>query len=214
MSSSLLTQLWSNVRAALSRLRATLAPLDTLTSKERRDLRTWLRALETFARRVVLLEALSLDRLDRGFSLSAEARRAKGEGASARKARIQRKRRPTLRLWPRPKPPRARIRLLGPPTLVRDIWREQHRATLIARLQSARGNRRPAHVRLADRIDALENLLAAPMRAARRLARKLTRSLALKLAMLRQAPVPGVDDDDQNAAQHAGVTGALAFDSS
>lgn len=209
MSLPLLSRLWPIARAALTRLRATIAPLNTLTTNERRDLRTWLRALETFVRRVVLLEALSLAPLDRA---SSDAHLHGCQQSARLKTRDPRK--PTLRLWPRPARPRARIRLLGLPTLVREIWREQHRAMLIARLQSAHAQRRPAHIRLADRIDALESILATPIRAARRLARKLTRALAMKLAMARQAPIPGVDHDIQNDTQHASITGALAYDSS
>jgi hypothetical protein len=206
MSLSLLSRLWSTARAALTRLRATIAPLGTLDAKERRHLRSWLRALEAFARRVVLLGALHLN----GSEWDREP-----SGSLARKACLSRAQaKPALRLWPRPKPPRARIRQLGPPVLVRDIWRDQHRATLIARLNAARGRRRPLHIRLADRIDALENLLAAPIRAIRRLARKLTRTLALKLAMTPQHAIAGVDDSVQHDLQHTTVAGALALDSS
>jgi hypothetical protein len=206
MSRELLSHLWSNARHALTRLRRSLLPLDTLDKKERRDLGRWLTALEAFVRRIVLVEALSLEvsKLDREPPGS-HARR------EARAPTSKRKRPPRLRLWPQPKRTGPRIRQLGPPVLVRDIWREQRRAALIARLTAARGRRRKPHIILADRIDALESILAAPMRAARRLARKLTQlpRLAFKLAFTPTRPVPGIDQAIPHDAQSAAVKLAL-----
>jgi hypothetical protein len=188
---SSLARLWSHAADALSRLRATLMPLDTLLAKELRHLRTTLRALELFCRRLALTEAL----LDRGSSLSAEARRAKAEG----KARGPRK--PCLRLWPRPPRIRARIRLLGPPTLVREIWRERERAALVAQLARARQQHKPTHLRIADRIDALQRFLDSPCAGVRRLARKLRAipklafKLAAKLTALRPPTSPFLAED-------------------
>jgi hypothetical protein len=206
MSLQLLSRLWSNAREALTRLRASLLPLDTLDRKERRDLRRWIAALEAFVRRIVLLEALSLDvsRLERAPPGS-HARR------EARAPTSKRKRPPRLRLWPQPKRTGPRIRQLGPPVLVRDIWREQRRAALIARLAAARGQRRKPYIILAARIDALDSILAAPMRAARRLARKLAQlpRLALKLALAVTRPVPGINDAIPHEAHSAAVELAL-----
>jgi hypothetical protein len=206
MSLQLLSRLWSNAREALTRLRASLLPLDTLDRKERRDLRRWIAALEAFVRRIVLLEALSLDvsRLEREPPGS-HARR------EARAPTSKRKRPPRLRLWPQPKRTGPRIRQLGPPVLVRDIWREQRRAALIARLAAARGQRRKPYIILAARIDALDSILAAPMRAARRLARKLAQlpRLALKLALAVTRPVPGINDAIPHEAHSAAVELAL-----
>jgi hypothetical protein len=210
MSLELLSRLWSNARLALTRLRASLFPLDTLDRRERRDLRRWLAALEAFVRRIVLLEALHLK--ERGSS-DPHVQRQQNAGL---KARAPTKRRPRLRLWPQAKRTGPRIRQLGPPVLVRDIWREQRRDALIARLKAARGRRRKPHIILADRIDALESILAAPMRAARRLARKLAQlpSLAMKLAFAITRPVPGIDDAIPHEAHNAVIAPALALNSS
>jgi hypothetical protein len=206
MSVELLSRLWSNAREALTRLRASLPRLDTLDRKERRHLRRWIAALEAFVRRIVLLEALTLDvsRLDREPPGS-HARR------EARAPTSKHKRPPRLRLWPQPKHTGPRIRQLGPPVLVRDIWRDNARAALIARLAAARHHRRKPHIVLADRIDALDSILAAPMRAARRLARKLAQlpRLALKLAFAVTRPVPGIDEAIPHEAHSAAVELAL-----
>jgi hypothetical protein len=211
MSLELLSRLWSNAREALTRLRASLPRLDTLDRKERRDLRRWITALEAFVRRIVLLEALSLDgsRLDREPPGS-HARR------EARAPNSKHKRPPRLRLWPHPKITGPRIRQLGPPVLVRDIWREQRRAALVARLAAARGRRRKPHIILADRIDALESILAAPMRAARRLARKLAQlpRLALKLAFIPTLSVPGVAEAVPHDVHNAVIGPAIALNTS
>lgn len=216
----LITRLWSSFRDALTRLCATLAPLHTQTHKERRDLRRTLTALEAFARRIVLLEAMSLSHLDRGSSDAhaslTRLRRSQASASPRGEARGPRSkaRRSSLRLWPRFKRSSARIRQLGPPALVRDIWREQYRAALIARLKSA--PRRPITTRLADRIGALENILAAPLRAAKRLARTLVRlpSLALKLVMARIRSLCGVDPALYDEMQDALFTPALKLNSS
>lgn len=203
-----LTRLWSSFREALSRLRATLQPLHTQDRKERRELRRALAGLEAFARRVVLLEAMSLPRtrLDRASSDAPASLKARGPRKTTSP--------PSLRLWPRQKRGAARVRQLGPPLLVRDIWREQHRAALIARLKDAR--RRPITTRLADRIGALENLIAAPLRAAKRLAHKLVRlpSLALKLVMARLSAARGIDPVLYTQLQDALFPRALALNSS
>lgn len=204
MSAILITRLWSSFRDALSRLRATLQPLHTQTRKERRDLHRALAGLEAFVRRVVLLEAMALnpvgsDREPSGSQLTSGKRR---------------QRKPCLRLWPRHKRTGPRIRQLGPPVLIREIWRDQRRAALIDRLKHAK--RRPITTRLADRIDALENILAAPLRAAKRLARKLVRlpALALKLVMARLRAALGIDPSLHSELQDALFPRALALNSS
>jgi hypothetical protein len=70
------------------------------------------------------------------------------------------------------------------------MWRTQHRDALIARLKQARLHAKPTHLRLADRIDALQRFLDAPRTALRRLARKLrlTPKLAYTIAALRNPP--------------------------
>lgn len=202
--SHLITRLWSSFRVALTLLRASIAPLATLDRKERRALHRWLVSLEVYGRRVVLLEALRLGRLEAASPASHARPKTRGP------------RTPRLRLWPRATRPRARIRLLGPPTSLREIWREQHRATLIARLRAARAYSRARHLILADRIDALESIITAPTRAARRLARKLVRlpSLALKLVMARLTFVRGVAPALYDELQDALFPPALALNSS
>lgn len=212
MSLPLLSRLWSHARDALTRLRSSLLPFDVLDRNERRDLGRWLTAFEAFVRRVVLLEAMNLApaTLDREPSGSHSQRHTN----AGLKARTPRK--PRLRLWPRAKITGPRIRQLGPPMLVREVWREQHRAALIARLAAARGRRRKPNAILADRIDALEAVLAAPLRAARRLARKLAQTprLAVKLAFARSRPVRGLDDAIQDEVRDATAAPALALNSS
>jgi hypothetical protein len=211
MSLQLLSRLWLNAREVLTRLRSSIGRLDVLDRKESRDLRSWIAGIEAYVRRIVLLEALHLDRLDRGSSDP----HVLGANKNARlKTRGPRK--PRLRLWPRPKRTGPRIRQLGPPVLVRDVWREQRRAALIARLAAARTRRRAPHVILADRIDALDAILAAPMRAARRLARKLAKlpRLALKLAFTATRPVRGADEPLMHEAHNATIGPALALNSS
>lgn len=161
--SSLLTRLWSHAKHALSRLRATLPRLDTLLASERRHLRTSLRALEALCRRLAITEAV---RLDRGSSDPHSSSAGVFAGLKIRGPRT-----PTLRFWPRAKRTPVRIRLLGRPTAYKEMWRGQHRDALIARLRTARA--KPAHLRLADRIDALQRFLDAPRATLRRLARKL-----------------------------------------
>jgi hypothetical protein len=79
---------------------------------------------------------------------------------------------------------------------MREIWRDQKRNALLARLKLARAHRKPAHLRIADRIDALQRFLDAPRAAVRRLARKLRAipklafRLAAKLTSLRPPSSP------------------------
>jgi hypothetical protein len=207
--SHLLSCLWSNARDVLARLRASIGRLDVLDRKEARDLRQWIAGIEAYVRRIVLLEALSF--LDRGSSdphLLPPKREARPKTRGSRK--------PRLRLWPRAKSGGPRVYQFGPPVLVRDIWRDNARAALIARLRAARFRRRLPHIILADRIDALDAILAAPMRAARRLARKLKQlpRLALKLAFTPTRPVRGADEALQREAHSATITPALEFNSS
>jgi hypothetical protein len=80
-------------------------------------------------------------------------------------------------------PPRdtggPRIRDLGPPLLVRDIWREQARRQLIDRLrpkpdaEAAHRRNQAKAARLARRFEAVRRVLADPRRAIAALARKL-----------------------------------------
>jgi hypothetical protein len=213
MSSSPLASLWSHATNALSRLRAALMPLDTLLAKELRALRTSLRALEAFCRRLALSEALAL-----GDTHARRPLAEFGRTAAVRVCHPKRKRQPRLRLWPTPPRLRARIVLLGPPTSMREIWRNQKRDALIARLAQARTHRKPAHLRIADRIDALQRFLDAPLAGIRRLARKLRAipklafRIAAKLTALRPPTSPYLADD--RVRQSGELCWAAVYDSS
>lgn len=197
MTSSPLARLWSHAIAALSRLRGSLFPLYTLLAKELRDLRANLRALEAFCRRLALMEALEIKSavMERG---SSDPRLGAPLGGSGLKTRAPiRQHHPILRLWPRSTPMPVRVTLLGPPTSVREIWREQKRTALAAQLARVRWKRKPAHLKLADRIDALQRFLDAPRAAIRRLARKLhlTPKLAYQIAARRAPSSPYLSPD-------------------
>jgi len=208
MSLEFISRLWSNAREVLRRLRFSIGCLDVLDRKESRDLRRWLTGIEGYVRRIVLLEALNI--LERG---SSDPHRSVRTGAGSARLKTRGPRKPRLRLWPRAKHTGPRARQLGTPLLVRDIWREQRRAALVARLKASRGRRRKAHVILADRMDAIEFIIEAPMRAARRLARKIKQSprLALKLAFAASRPVREGDETLVREAQNAAVPPALAL---
>lgn len=199
MSQSPLARLWTHVTSALSRLRASIPPLDVLIARERRDLRASLRALEAFCRRLAITEALKP-----GDTHATPALRSRPTPrANACASPSKRKRQPALRLWPRPRPLPVRITMLGPATSMRELWRDQKRAALIARLAEARRRRKPAHIKLADRIDALQRFLDAPRAAIRRLAQKLTRTpkLGFTIAARRAPPSPFLAPEEVDASQ-------------
>lgn len=175
--------LWSHAQAALAALCASLAPLTALSAAERRSLRGLLRGLEGFCRRLALTEALALVR--EGWPSA-----TRGTTRAARRARQQR--RPALRLWPRVGRVHVRVRVLGPATSVHEIQTARRHAALAAQLAAVRERRKLPHVRLADRLDALQRFLGAPLRAIRGLARKLRRApkLAVQIAARRTPPAP------------------------
>lgn len=115
--------------------------------------------------------------------------------------------------WPHTPPPPARIRQLGPPLLVRDIFRDRARAAMMRRLTMARALRPPDAVLIARRFGALERIFAKPIAAARRLARKLNAApkLALKLAVKGWPRSPHADRDAQMESDHAAYAGARHF---
>lgn len=208
---SLAARLWLYLGAALAQLRASLPVLLTLAGRERRMFSAWLGALESMARKTVLIEAVAL--APELSPIAAHTRKPAPSPPTTHNS-TRPKPPPALRLWPRPRRGRARVRWLGPPTSLREIWREQRRAALIARLKAARLHRKPAHVRMANRIDALERLIAAPLRAVRRLARKLTARLVRAMAARRAPRSPHVHADAQRACEIAAFRVGAAFDSS
>ncbi|MGE0184831.1 MAG: hypothetical protein AB7Q23_03450 [Hyphomonadaceae bacterium] len=201
MSQSLLSRFWPALRLALTLLRATLAPLDTLDRRERANVRAWLRALEGLARKAVLIAA-------RAVTLGDAPARPRPNTATPAAPRAG-KRLPRLRLWPKPRRGRARVRQIGPPLLVREIWRERARAARAAQLAKARLERKPFHIRFADRLDALERLIENPAPAARRLARKLAQApkIALKIVAARFGEARGVATEIAHAIDRVSFYG-------
>ncbi|MGD9815939.1 MAG: hypothetical protein AB7F85_09430 [Hyphomonadaceae bacterium] len=204
MSQSLLSRFWPALRLALTLLRATLAPLDTLDRRERAHVRAWLRALEGLARKAVLIAA-------RAVTLSDAPARPRPNTATPAAPRAG-KRLPRLRLWPKLRRGRARVRQIGPPLLVREIWRERARAARAAQLAKARLERKPFHIRFADRLDALERLIENPAPAARRLARKLAQApkIALKIVAARFGEARGVATEIAHAIDRESFYGPAA----
>jgi len=202
----LLTRLWPALAAALMALRAALAPLMTLRRRERGEVCAALRAMEALARKAVLIEA-------RELAPKLAQAKPRPPRAAALVARASRPRLPRVRLWPKLRL-HARVRVLGPPTSVREIWRARQRAALIARLEAGRGKRKPAYLRLADRLDALERLIGAHAAAARRLARKLViaPALASAIAAAPQAHAAHIEPDLVHEVCHVSLR--AAFDTS
>ena len=198
---SSLARLWRHAQSAITALCAQLFPLDTLLAGERRQLRGWLRALEAFCRRLALTEALALAR---------ETARAPTPIKLSTHTHALRPR-PALRLWPRFKRTAPRMRLLGPATSVREIEAERRRSALAARLAAARRRPKPAHLRIADRIEALQRFLDAPFAAIRRFARKLrtTPGIAALIVAARAPLCPFLSPDCVNECEALSYAAAL-----
>ncbi len=132
----------------------------------RRRVRAWLAPLEAMVRKLLIVEAAALK--------PPPPRAAKSKTPAARKPAA--KRPPSFNLIPelaREPQCRARVRQIGPPLLVREIWREQRRRALIAQLAKAP---RPApFTRLINRVCAVARVVGNPLPHARRLARLLNR---------------------------------------
>lgn len=169
--------LWFIARQMLTQLlcvagAATAAALAGLTRRHRAEVLTWLPPLETLVRKLLLIEAAAL----------APLKIAK-RGSSEQRAQSVRAHQPAFKLSPlaQSKAHPARIRLLGAPTTLSELWLNQQRAARVARLSEA--PRAAPNVRLANRIAALAAVIAKPLPHARRLARLLRRpSGAAKLA--------------------------------
>lgn len=174
-----ITRLWLAARALFERMQRAIGDAPSFarrTELEGREIgaaRTWLRTLEIMVRKLVLIEAKRIERTERPplTRHTVELRNL----VAPRPARPQRKspRRASFRLWSRTPRPPVRIRMLGPPVLVREIWRDNERAARAQQLNIVRFMRRPEPQRIASRIEALERVLAKPEHAARRLARRL-----------------------------------------
>ncbi len=163
----------------------TLTVLATLSARQLRIVRAWMTPLEVMVRKLLLIEAASLEPTPQRLS--------KPKHADTRSVRQRTRAFTVIPAGARPSKAPQRIRSLGPPLLVRDAWREAQRTALIARL---RASPRPAPTaRLANRIRALASVIHNPAPHARRLARLLSRSTRATEAMdciaytrLRSAP--------------------------
>jgi hypothetical protein len=161
--------LWFIARQMLTQLlcvagAATAAALAGLTRRQRAEVLTWLPPLETLVRKLLLIEAAALTPL-------VVAKRAGGE----RRAQTARAHQVAFKLSPlaSTKAHPARIRLLGAPTTLAELWLSQQRAVRVSRLNEA--PRAAPNVRLANRIAALAAVIAKPLPHVRRLARLLRR---------------------------------------
>lgn len=132
--SSLTTHLWTAARALFERMRgaigdaAAFADRRNLEDHERIAARTWLRTLEIMVRKLVLIEAKALLRPEH---LPVLRHVVELHNLVAPKPLAQPRvnaRGYSFRLWPRPPSHPAPIRGLGPPVLVRELWRERERA--------------------------------------------------------------------------------------
>lgn len=190
---------------------ATSACLHQLTRRERRSAREWLDALERMVRNLLLIEVRALGLPPLGSPARSPA------SPSAQAPRAPAPRPPAFILVPesaRTRPHPARIRRLGPPFLVSDLWRDAAHARLIAALRSAP---RPApHAHLVNRIAALARVIAEPLPAIRRLARLLRARLALASAIaIARGKIPYTFHGDANhAANIRALNAALALNTS
>lgn len=168
----------------------------------------WIAALESFVRKVLVMEVARLTLMPPKKRKPYEQK--KEQTPPGKK---ERERRYAFKLWPKPKQHPARITMLGPPTSVREIRRDRYRSTLISRLKIARQHRAPAHTRYARRILALQHLLKQPRRAILRLARKLKRfpRLAVKLALGRPWDSPHVPPELCAKAAHGSYNAARSI---
>jgi hypothetical protein len=201
-------KLWSAAQDMFERMRAAIGDVASRTwigPRERRDIHAWLAPLIAMARKIVFIEAAALARSTQSLAPFAVTRASKPHKRSA-----------AIRLWPKAVPPRARVRQLGPPILVRDIWRDQAHAAAAQHLNKVRLMRPPAQVMLTRRIEALARLIAKPLAAARRLARKLrlTPRIARRIGAKRLPRTHLFDCPEYGAAETQAFAAAMAFDSS
>ena len=168
-------------------------------------LQHWVSALESFVRKVLVME------VDRLTLMPPKKRDAYAKKKAPAPPPEKKERKPSyaFKLWPKPKQHPVRITLLGAPTSFREARREHYRSILLARLKSAR-ERMPAHKRYARRILALQHLLKRPRGAILRLARKLKRfpRLAVKLALGRPWDSPHVPPELCAKAAHGSYNAA------
>jgi hypothetical protein len=215
---SSITHLWTAARDLFERMRgavgeaAEIARQTWLPERQIAEARRWLRTLETMVRRLVLIEAAARRVETRGPKLRnvvhltnpVAPKPAPPPRAAARSY--------SFKLWPRPATHPARIRMLGPPVLVREIWRGNLRSAHARQLNMVRFLRTPEPLRIARRIDALERVLANPERTIRRLARRLrvSPSTAQRIALQRPPRRSCADPAVENEAGQRAFVSAKA----
>ncbi|GIK47749.1 MAG: hypothetical protein BroJett013_04460 [Alphaproteobacteria bacterium] len=198
-----IADLWRAARALYERMRTALGAPEAIARRREIEpealaaMRAWLRPLEALVRKLILIEAAALARRpEPPRPQQAKRPPLKHYGPAPQAPYPQpRERNARFRLWPRRKPHPARIRRLGPPLLVRDIYRERFREAQADRLNMVRFMRAPEPQRIAGRIAALARVIAKPARAIRLLARKLRASprFAYTLAAARWPRSPHAD---------------------
>jgi hypothetical protein len=209
-----ISALWTSLRSWLADALDECGPpaevAAALARKARAAIRRRLAALETLLMKLLLIEAVrrtpdwrapsAACRAKPGASGAAKAAapaRAKEDQSNPGTWRVRfRLRIPRDPQRPPPARPRdiggPRIRDLGRPLLVRDIWREQARRALIARLHpkpDAAADQRRAEakaLKLARRFEALRRVIADPRRAVAALVRKLRALAAAAFAAARR----------------------------
>ena len=190
-----IAQLWRATRTRLADLISEfLGPIEvarTLARKARAIIRRKLALLEALVLKLLLIEAAARaqeipaqwPRFRRRAPTPKPASRRSENAAAPETWRV----RFSLRLPAGPRTPHApprdiggpRIRDLGRPLLVRDIWREQARCALIDRLHpkpdaaAAHARAQAKAMRLARRLEAVRRVIADPRRVIAALARKL-----------------------------------------
>ncbi len=183
-------QLWAIARNAFARLSAAfggaaaIAALDPLTRALRRELLAWLAPLEALVRKLILIEAASFSGVAPLNVRKPPARAAVSTRRAPECGAPEHWRAPfhmavppeTQRTIPEDRAPR--IRVLGPPTLVREIWRELASIDPPAAPRRAPIDPKVSVWRLARRVEAVRRALDDPKSLARRLARRLARLCA------------------------------------
>lgn len=162
-----IADLWRAARARYESMRVALGAPEAIARQ--RDIeaaalaamRAWLRPIEALVRKLILIEAAALARQPEPPRPPARPlpplRHYAPQPQTPYPEPHEHKGR--FHLWPRQKPHPARIRQLGPPLLVRDIYRERRRAAQARQLNMVRFMRPSEPVRIARRIEALARTL-------------------------------------------------------
>lgn len=233
-------ELWREARAWLADvMREVVSPVEialTLARKARAAVKRRLVRLETLLAKLLLIEAVRHPSWSAGLRPACAPAGARSIGVAHTHAAARAKsgadkgacvslREPedpaNPKTWrvrfclriPREQPRAAggpRVSVLGPPLLVRDIWRENKRRALIDRLrQPIPANAQAKAHALARRFEAIRRVLADPRRAIAALARKLqslgkrARAFARRIAFARAPRAKPTRATFVNALVHA-----------